>query len=57
MFEGDRSFVLARLDKLEGSLLGFGSAIAAITVELEGIQAVQHASASSEALTTRNHLN
>ena len=47
LFEGDMSFLLARLDKLEGSLLGFGSAIAAITVELQDIQAVQHASMSS----------
>ena len=50
LFEGDMNFLLARLDKLEGSLLGLGSAIAAITVELQGIQAVEHASLSSEVL-------
>jgi hypothetical protein len=54
LFEGDMSVLQAQLDKLEVSLLVFGSAIAAITVELQGIQAVQHASLSSEVLSTRN---
>jgi hypothetical protein len=49
LFEGDMNFLLARLDKLEVSLAGFGSAIAAITAELHDIR---HASSSSQVLST-----
>ena len=53
LFESDMHFLLARLDKLENNLAGFGSAIAAITAELHG---VQHASSSSQVLSTHQQL-
>lgn len=51
MFEGDLQFLLARLDKLEGNLVGFGSALAAITAQLQS-RPTQHASLGGKVLST-----
>jgi hypothetical protein len=38
LFEGDMKFLLARLDKLESNLAGFGSTLSAITAELHSVR-------------------
>ena len=53
LFEGDMHFLLARLDRLENNLASFGSALAAITTEL---QCVRQASSSSKVSSTRQQL-
>jgi len=40
LFEGDLRFFLARLDKLESNLAGFGQTLTVITTELQGVQQI-----------------